>query len=150
MNSIPQIRLVLRLISVFLLAGGVNNEVLSDGASFTDITEESGVMEVLKLHYANVPRWWLSGIDLIDMDWDGDLDLHLAGHGHPAGAAFNDGKGHFIRKADTIAVAAKSTNWGGAVVTDFDNDGLLDWVSGRLWMLGWSFIRRAKSWKVEA
>jgi len=65
------------------------------GGAFTDITAESGVAEVVKQHYANVPKWWLSGMTLVDIDGDGDLDLHLAGHGFPAAAAVNDGKGHF-------------------------------------------------------
>ena len=63
--------------------------------AFTDVTEQSGVAEVVRQHYVNVPKWWLSGIDLVDFDADGDLDLHLAGHGSQAAAASNDGRGHF-------------------------------------------------------
>ena len=40
-------------------------------------------------------EWWLSGFTLVDLDGDGTLDLHLAGHGMQAIAAWNDGKGHF-------------------------------------------------------
>jgi hypothetical protein len=31
-------------------------------------------------------------MDLVDLDGDGDLDLHLAGHGCIAAAARNDGR----------------------------------------------------------
>jgi len=134
MNSIPGILLVFALLNVFLLAGGINNGVPADDVSFTDITEESGVMAVLKLHYANVPRWWLSGIDLIDLDGDADLDLHLAGHGHPAGAAFNDGKGHFTYVDPKLAIPrgiredAEIPYPGGEIrlAFDFNEDGKID------------------------
>lgn len=71
---------------------------------FTDATEQCGVSAVVKAHYARVPDWWLSGIDLIDFDGDGDLDLHLAGHGCPAAAAINDGRGHFTYVDPELAV----------------------------------------------
>ena len=62
---------------------------------FTDISERSGVWAIVADHYKRVPQWWLSGMTLVDLDGDGDLDLHLAGHGSPAVAAFNDGTGTF-------------------------------------------------------
>jgi len=63
--------------------------------AFVDVTTASGVAEVLATHYRRVPKWWLSGMALLDLDGDGDLDIHLAGHGSPAAAALNDGKGRF-------------------------------------------------------
>lgn len=45
---------------------------------------------------------------------------------------FNDGKGHFTRQLVDGLHTPKMANWGGAVVTDFDNDGIADFVvSGR-------------------
>jgi len=64
-------------------------------AAFTDITAESGVADIVKKQYEALPKWWLSGFTLVDFDGDGDLDLHLAGHGCQAVAGWNDGKGHF-------------------------------------------------------
>ena len=65
--------------------------------AFTDVSRQSGVQAIVEAHYASVPKWWLSGMTLVDFDGDGDLDLHLAGHGFPAAAGANDGKGRFTR-----------------------------------------------------
>lgn len=74
---------------------------------FTDITRESGLAEIVakhqefmaaelaKLGNPEYQNWWLSGFTLVDLDGDGDLDLHLAGHGQHALLASNDGKGGF-------------------------------------------------------
>jgi hypothetical protein len=65
------------------------------GKGFTDVTAESGVADIVKKLCENVPKWWLSGMTLVDIDGDGKLDLHLGGHGFQAAAGVNDGKGHF-------------------------------------------------------
>ena len=104
------------------------------GGPFVNVTDESGVADVVKRHYANVPKWWLSGFDLVDLDGDGDLDLHLGGHGCPAAAAFNDGKGHFTYVDPRLAVprGVRSDNEipypGGEIrlAYDFDEDGRID------------------------
>src|SRR5436305_11712554 len=65
---------------------------------FVDITASSGVDELLDAAYAANPKWWLSGIDLVDLDGDGKLDLFLSAHtGGPAVAALNDGAGRFVQ-----------------------------------------------------
>ena len=65
---------------------------------FTDITETTGIKRLVDDHYASHPKWWLSGLHLVDLDGDGDLDLFLSAHGRGAAlAALNDGVGNFIR-----------------------------------------------------
>lgn len=63
--------------------------------AFTQITSESGVEQVVADHYAKVPKWWLSGMDLVDLTGDGPLDLVLGGHRQEGVIARNDAKGHF-------------------------------------------------------
>ena len=102
--------------------------------AFTDVTAESGVADVVKAHYRNVPKWWLSGFNLIDLDADGDLDLHLAGHGFPAAAAWNDGKGHFTYVDPKLSVprgvrADKDLPYPGGEIRlayDYNEDGKVD------------------------
>ena len=74
---------------------------------FTNVTKESGIADIVAKQYAFMAKvlaekgnpeykdWWLSGVELMDLDGDGTLDLHLAGHGQMGAAAWNDGKGHF-------------------------------------------------------
>ena len=65
-------------------------------AAFTNVTRESGLAEAMARHYEAHPKWWLSGVNLIDLDGDGKLDLFLSAHG--AGeplALLGDGQGHF-------------------------------------------------------
>src|SRR4051812_5696088 len=78
-----------------------------------------------------------------DVNHDGWADL-ICVEGTAVQIYLNDGKGHFVNKADAIRgyekIANKphTGNWGGAVVTDFDNDGRADvLIDGRnfLYML---------------
>jgi len=104
------------------------------GAGFTDVTAESGVADIVKKHYENVPKWWLSGMTLVDLDGDGDLDLHIAGHGFPAGAGMNDGKGHFTYVDPKLSIPRgvgqdQDIPYPGGeirIVYDFNEDGKVD------------------------
>ena len=44
---------------------------------FTVITQESNLGSILEDNYAANPKWWLSGLHLVDLDGDGHLDLFL-------------------------------------------------------------------------
>jgi hypothetical protein len=71
-------------------------EALPAAKGFTDVTRESGVGEAIAGHYAAYPNWWLSGLNLVDLDGDGRLDLFLAAHGAGRSLALlGDGQGHF-------------------------------------------------------
>lgn len=64
--------------------------------AFADVTKGSGVGEAVARHYERHPKWWLSGLNLVDLDGDGRLDLFLAAHGAGRSLALlNDGHGHF-------------------------------------------------------
>jgi len=65
-----------------------------------------------------------------DVDQDGDADL-ICIEGKAVVTYLNDGKGRFVRGPvvaglGSVRAKPKTGNWGGAVVTDFDNDGLAD------------------------
>ncbi len=70
---------------------------------FTDITQESGIHDIVAANYAAFPRWWLSGVHFVDLDGDGTLDFYMGTHGRFGGedgaegvfAALNDGTGRF-------------------------------------------------------
>ncbi len=64
--------------------------------AFVDVTRSSGLEAILQDKYAAAPKWWLSGLHLVDLDGDGHLDFFLSAHGGGgAVAALNDGKGQF-------------------------------------------------------
>src|SRR5882724_4114778 len=61
---------------------------------FVDVTTASGVGDAIALHYKRHPNWWLSGLNLVDLDGDGKLDLFFASHGAGVSLALlNDGQG---------------------------------------------------------
>jgi hypothetical protein len=102
--------------------------------AFTDITRQSGLAEIVEEKYAADPKWWLSGLDLVDLDGDGHLDVFMSAHGGTALAALNDGKGHF---------RAAPGNYPGSEIHlcyDLDEDGRVDLTmthqdgGGRWWL----------------
>lgn len=88
---------------------------------FSDVTKQSGVGELVAQQYDKNPKWWLSGLHLVDLDGDGKLDLFLSAHGTGGAlAALNDGAGRFARAAG---------NWPSSEIHlayDADEDGRVD------------------------
>jgi len=96
-RSLYRLKYILQL--AFVLGFGIQGATWpEEQPSFTNITEISGIAQLVDDHYASYPKWWLSGLHLVDLDGDGDLDLFLSAHGKgDALAALNDGFGHFVR-----------------------------------------------------
>ena len=70
----------------------------SGGAAFTDVTRECGIQQIIDDKYQQSPKWWLSGLYLVDLNGDGKLDLFFGAHGGGGAlATLNDGKGRFTR-----------------------------------------------------
>lgn len=100
-RSLCHLKGILQL--TFTLVLGIQQAAWSEEqTSFTNITEISGIARLVDDHYASYPKWWLSGLHLVDLDADGDLDLFLSAHGRGnALAALNDGRGHFTKAVGT-------------------------------------------------
>src|SRR5204863_9276198 len=87
---------------------------------FADATRSSGVGEAISRHYERHPKWWLSGLNLVDLDGDGHLDLFFSAHGAGRSLALlNDGHGHF-KEADGSYPATEIH-----LAIDIDGDGTL-------------------------
>jgi len=90
--------LVLSLSLLNCTVGVRSSFAAEPGNYFTDVTRETGVAQLLDDKYKADPKWWLSGVDLVDLDGDGHLDLFLGSHGGgKALAALHDGHGRFVR-----------------------------------------------------
>lgn len=96
----------------------------SPEGGFADVTASSGADAVVDAGYKASAKWWLSGIDLVDLDGDGKLDLYLSAHSATGGeAALGDGKGHFAlvdRASGTLPPTEIHLGY------DINEDGLLD------------------------
>jgi RNA polymerase sigma factor (sigma-70 family) len=62
---------------------------------FVEATEETGLADLLRRHYARFPDWHPSGATLLDIDGDGALDLHLAGQSECLAALGRNTGGRF-------------------------------------------------------
>jgi hypothetical protein len=86
--------------------------------TFTNVTTDSGIAAVRAMRAAD---WWMSGIQLVDLDGDGDLDYFMGAHGGGGIAALNDGRGHFT--------ALPTAPWADTefhIMYDLNEDGKLD------------------------
>lgn len=105
----------------FLIPHGNAADPVPAGGGFVDITKSSGVGDAMARHYERHPKWWLSGLNLVDLDSDGRLDLFLAAHGEGRSLALlNDGRGHF-KEADGSYPPTEIH-----LACDIDGDGKLD------------------------
>jgi hypothetical protein len=96
-----------------------------------------------------------------DVNQDGALDLICLDHGMTVEIYLNDGAGHFTRLPNAISGMEQArrptySNWGIAVVTDIDNDGMPDiLMNGRnfLYVLhgtgGGHFEYMNRAWGIE-
>jgi len=101
----------------------------AESRGFVDVTKESGVAEAVDRQYAKYPKWWLSGLNLVDLDGDGKLDLFLAAHGtDSAMALINDGQGHFREAHGSYPQTeiAPTRNEINIHPADFNADGFID------------------------
>jgi hypothetical protein len=77
-------------------SGAAENLAVQPARPFTDVTKESGIAAAIAQHYERHPNWWLSGLNLVDLDGDGKLDLFFAAHGAGTSLALlNNGRGGF-------------------------------------------------------
>lgn len=88
--------ILLIMAALWAPADGSSQSPRVRAAGFTDVTREAGVADLVAQQYAKNPKWWLSGLHLVDLDGDGKLDLFLSAHGGGGAlAALNDGQGRF-------------------------------------------------------
>jgi len=91
-SIIPLLLVFLALTGLYAGADEPGQTPSSKDKGFTDVTKESGVADLVAKKYDMSPKWWLSGLHLVDLDGDGKLDLFLSAHGGGGAlAALNNG-----------------------------------------------------------
>ncbi len=124
-------------LSTIIGVDGSARALAAEQPAFTDITEASGVASLVDDHYAAHPQWWLSGLHLVDLDADGNLDLFLSSHGRgTALAALGDGAGRFVKApgnypSSEIHLACDSDEDGKVDLTMTYQDGGGQWWRNR-------------------
>ena len=86
------------------------------GLKFEDATGASG---------AEGTKDWTAGATLVDIDADGDLDIHVCYYDAPNQLFINDGKGKFTERAKEFGLAVSDASLM-ASFCDYDLDGDLD------------------------
>ena len=83
---------------------------------FADATRTSGITP---------SGTWSAGPTLVDIDADGDLDIHVCNYDTPNHLWINDGKGKFTEQAEAFGLAISDASLM-ATFCDYDLDGDLD------------------------
>ena len=85
---------------------------IASSQTFTDVTSASGI--------GTGGGTWPSGVSLVDLDNDNDLDLFQSSHSGEATFRLNDGSGHFSSVSGTITNTELHNGY------DINEDGKLD------------------------
>ncbi len=104
---------------LFLTGGSPENRLYlqtNDALRFVDATRESGI---------TATGSWSAGPTLVDIDADGDLDIHVCNYDSPNHLWINDGRGKFTEKAKSFGLAISDASLM-ATFCDYDLDGDLD------------------------
>ena len=100
--------------------GGPRDSVLYrqvGNLEFEDVTSSVGVAASGK---------WSCSAQFVDVDDDGDLDIHVCNYGEPNLLYVNDGKGNFTESGESAGMAVNDASLS-AHFADYDNDGDLDY-----------------------
>ena len=101
-------------------SGGASDSVLYRQVGdlrFEDVSGESGL---------SVRGVWSTSSQLVDVDNDGDLDIHVCNYDAPNLLYLNDGQGQFTEVGAAAGIAIKDASLS-AHFADYDNDGDLDY-----------------------
>ncbi len=104
---------------LFLTGGSPENRVYlqtEEPLRFVDATAQSGI---------KAAGTWSSGPTLVDIDADGDLDIHVCNYDAANHLWINDGEGKFTEKAEDYGLAISDASLM-ATFCDYDLDGDLD------------------------
>ncbi len=105
---------------IFLTGGARPNRLYLQSSEtplrFEDATKVAGISAI---------DVWSSGATLVDIDADGDLDIHVCNYDAPNQLWLNDGKGRFADRAKELGLAISDASLM-ASFCDYDLDGDLD------------------------
>jgi enediyne biosynthesis protein E4 len=104
---------------VYCVSGPSSNRLFlqTSNLTFEDSTFASGL--------AGTSRAWGTGVAMVDIDNDRDLDIYVCRYDSPNALFINDGTGHFSEDAKAFGVDVTSASLMPSFV-DYDNDGDLD------------------------
>lgn len=88
----------------------------TDRLRFEDATNACGVQDLGR---------WGTGVTMVDIDNDADLDLYICNYDAPNELWVNDGEGHFDERANAFGIDVVDASLIGSFA-DYDRDGHLD------------------------